>query len=124
MKSSINISDQSFATRLPVFFLECYRRIEGHGLIWFLFICWFNFNLILLINLCSAWLPVSGRNGKPSACPPDGVFNIYDAYNPWALSGFFQITLGFGDLSFSSAKAIDVLWDFVSISLIKTRIYC
>jgi hypothetical protein len=51
-----------------------------------------------------------------SACQPDSGFYVgYGQYNIWNPSGFFQITLGFGDLSFTLAKAIDVGWD-VSLS--------
>ena len=48
------------------------------------------------------------------ACLPDGTFSLkHDTYNYWAASGFFQITLGFGSLSFAEAKIIDVAWDVV-----------
>lgn len=48
-------------------------------------------------------------------CLPDGSFSINDEkeYNPWTLSGIFQITLGFGTLHFSTVKIIDVIWDVV-----------
>ena len=46
------------------------------------------------------------------ACRPDSGFYVgYGDYNIWDLSGFFQITLGFGDFSFQNAKTIDVGWD-------------
>jgi hypothetical protein len=46
------------------------------------------------------------------ACQPDSGFSVgYGGYDIWNPSGFFQITLGFGDLSFTLAKAIDVGWD-------------
>jgi hypothetical protein len=48
-------------------------------------------------------------------CLPNGQFAIYnDTYDRWALPGFFQITLGFGSLSFSKVKVIDIVWDVVS----------
>lgn len=46
------------------------------------------------------------------ACRPDSGFYVGNgSYNFWSLSGFFQITLGFGELSFSTAKTINVFWD-------------
>lgn len=46
------------------------------------------------------------------ACRPDSGFYVgYDHFDIWAPSGFFQITLGFGQLPFSTAKIIDVGWD-------------
>lgn len=48
------------------------------------------------------------------ACFPDGSFNAgYNSYNFWSTCGIFQITLGFGELSFSTVKLIDVVWDVV-----------
>ncbi|KAI0886904.1 uncharacterized protein GGS22DRAFT_118950 [Annulohypoxylon maeteangense] len=34
-------------------------------------------------------------------------------YNTWATSGFFEINLGVGNLTFTQAKAIDISWDIV-----------
>ncbi len=51
----------------------------------------------------------------PGACRPDGSFDTgVDRYNEWAISGLFQITLGFGALSFTKVKAISIIWDMVS----------
>jgi hypothetical protein len=49
----------------------------------------------------------------PGSCYPDGNFRFLQDYNPWATSGLFQITMGFGLMSFSNAKLIDVIWDVV-----------
>lgn len=77
--------------------------------------------LVLLINLNSN-VPIT----PGTACMPDGSFKFnYDdpnglggsddiRYNFWKPSDFFQITLGFGALSFTVAKIIDVSWDIVS----------
>ncbi|KAL2284946.1 hypothetical protein FJTKL_08497 [Diaporthe vaccinii] len=46
-----------------------------------------------------------------SACLPDGTFSIYEIYDPWDIYGFFQITSGFGELTFTQAKVVDVVWD-------------
>lgn len=49
------------------------------------------------------------------ACTPDGQFNLNPGhYSYWSRTGFFQITLTFGELSFENAKLIDVAWDVVS----------
>lgn len=47
------------------------------------------------------------------SCHPDGTFRYLQDYNPWATSGLFQITLGFGSMSFSDAKLTDVIRDVV-----------
>lgn len=57
-----------------------------------------------------------------SPCQPDSGFYVgFGQYNIWDLSGFFQITLGFGEFSFTGAKSLDVAWD-VSHSLSTTSI--
>ncbi|PVH92339.1 hypothetical protein DM02DRAFT_575938 [Periconia macrospinosa] len=49
-----------------------------------------------------------------NACVLDGVFTLYpESYTVWSITGFFQISLAFGQLSFSQAKVIDVIWDVV-----------
>lgn len=57
------------------------------------------------------------RNAKhvDGFCMPDGSFNNNPAeYNIWKTSGYFQITLGSGQLSFPVAKFIDISFDIVS----------
>lgn len=49
----------------------------------------------------------------PGSCHPDGIFRYSQRYSPWAISGLFQITFGFGSMSFSEAKLIDVTWDLL-----------
>lgn len=60
-------------------------------------------------------LPVISSNNLyqvTSACQPDSGFHVgYDGYNIWAISGFFQITLAYGRLSFTAAKIVTVCWD-------------
>ena len=60
-------------------------------------------------------LVVTGRasvSGKFEPCGPDGqVYIGYKRFRNWYLSGFFQITLGFGQLPFGVVKFIDVAWD-------------
>ena len=63
-----------------------------------------------------------------ATCGPSGNFGLLPSYecsgceytagfgvdSPLSPSGIFEITLGFGDFSFSNAKLIDVVWDLVS----------
>jgi len=47
-------------------------------------------------------------------CEPNGNFNTgLESVSIWSPSAAFQITLGFGSMSFSTAKFIDIIWDVV-----------
>lgn len=87
------------------------------GFAWFLFfVVWCGGLITALISVTSA---ATTNNiflfGSISPCLPDGSFSLQpDLYNPWTTSGVFEITLGFGSLSFANAKLIDVIWDIVS----------
>ncbi|KAI1614701.1 hypothetical protein EDD36DRAFT_162615 [Exophiala viscosa] len=49
-----------------------------------------------------------------NACQPDSAFRVgYGSYDIWTISGFFQITLAYGQLSFTAAKIITVCWDII-----------
>ncbi|KAI1658319.1 hypothetical protein F4813DRAFT_46041 [Daldinia decipiens] len=49
-----------------------------------------------------------------SACRTDGSFIINSSdYSLWKSSSFFDISLGFGNLTFAEAKVIDISWDIV-----------
>ncbi|KAF2026681.1 hypothetical protein EK21DRAFT_73622 [Setomelanomma holmii] len=51
---------------------------------------------------------------RAAACQPNGVFDVFpEHYRYWSKSGFFQITLGYGGLTFTQAKVLDVAWDIV-----------
>ncbi|EXJ55471.1 hypothetical protein A1O7_08398 [Cladophialophora yegresii CBS 114405] len=72
---------------------------------------------LLFIVITAAILPIIS---SPSlyqvrdACRPDSGFYVgFQDYDIWELSGLFQITLGFGNFSFSTAKIIDVGWDII-----------
>lgn len=55
----------------------------------------------------------------PSGCLPNDAFSARSmAYNIFDPSGLFQITHGFGTLTFTQAKVIDLIWDIVSMPLI------
>ena len=70
-----------------------------------------------LSGLCTS-LAILARvswGGKSLACQPDGRFDLHpESYRYWDKSGFFQITLGYGNLDFTQAKVIDISWDVVS----------
>ncbi|KAM7193918.1 hypothetical protein V8F20_008188 [Naviculisporaceae sp. PSN 640] len=49
---------------------------------------------------------------EPAGCLPNDAFNARSMdYNIFDPSGLFQITHGFGTLSFTEAKVIDLIWD-------------
>jgi hypothetical protein len=49
-----------------------------------------------------------------TACQPDGKFRLHpDEFTLWSSSGFFQITLGGGEMTFTEVKVIDIIWDIV-----------
>ncbi|KAI1378066.1 hypothetical protein F4677DRAFT_458779 [Hypoxylon crocopeplum] len=78
------------------------------SILYLLYFSWIGL-LLCAIAVLSQW-----HIGVPSvsACQPDGNFSPYvNKYNIWASSGFFQITLAFGPLNFTTAKVIDICWD-------------
>lgn len=57
-----------------------------------------------------------GFTGYPEGCQPNDAFSIDPSgYNPFAIDDYFQINIGFGELSFTQAKVIDMAWDVVSV---------
>jgi hypothetical protein len=87
--------------------LKSTRWLRGFG--WFVGLIWF-FGLIgSLIFLAGMDAGSSG-----TACQPDGTFRLSpETYNTWSSTGFFQITLGGGNLTFTEAKVVDIVWDIV-----------
>ncbi|WXC57974.1 hypothetical protein SNK03_003875 [Fusarium graminearum] len=97
-------------------------------------VIWFA-SLFTLLSFLSFWMSL----GLESPCEADGDFNIeLDSEmggfkyrgDLWAIKGFFEVTLGWGKLSFTAAKLIDVTWDLVIgrgcqavMSLIAWRVY-
>ncbi|CAO2654126.1 Nn.00g108590.m01.CDS01 [Neocucurbitaria sp. VM-36] len=105
--------------RLVIFLREGYRQTGKdwrgkwrQAALWLLAIIWI---ICLLVSFgILAALPASEVYNTESACQPDGSFTLDpSAYRYWSKSGFFQITLGFGNLTFTQAKAIDIIWDVV-----------
>jgi len=94
-------------------------RARWHkGVIWILIFFW----IYLLFLVLMPFLPVSAvsyMQGTPPCRPNDGFeFNSEQTlYNPFVMQDFFKITIGFGTLSFTQAKAIDLVWDLVCIYL-------
>jgi hypothetical protein len=84
------------------------RWLRGLG--WFSGVIW-CFGLVAT----SIYIGVATLNITGEACLPDGSFRLRpDQYSFWSSSGYFQITLGGGRLSFTQAKVIDITWDIVS----------
>lgn len=90
----------------------CDLKLHGQrGALWTLAFAIFCGLLYVLGNVLSLYSAFG-----VGACQPDGSFSMDPfQYRYWSASGFFQITLGFGDLSFTAAKAIDICWDVVSL---------
>ena len=89
--------------------LKSTRWLRGWA--WAAGVIWFLGLIISLIVISLFALFTSDTN----ACQPDGSFRLYpETYSMWGSSGFFQITLGGGNLSFAQAKVVDIIWDIVS----------
>lgn len=84
----------------------------GRGGLWFLFSLWIVGLLMCMIIMPTIW----STYYISSACLPDGTFSFFAEYDQWDINGFFQITSGFGELTFTQAKVVDVMWDVVSFS--------
>jgi hypothetical protein len=81
------------------------------GLGWFFALTWIV-GLILSVASVSLITTFTSTN---SACQPDGSFRLHpETFSVWSSSGFFQITLGAGHLTFAEAKVIDIVWDIAS----------
>ncbi|KAJ0117391.1 hypothetical protein J7T55_003805 [Diaporthe amygdali] len=90
--------------------LEDIRNIHwARASLWFLAFCWVAGLITCLVIVPLLW---SGYY-MSSACLPDGTFSLFESYNVWDINGFFQITSGFGELTFTEAKVVDVVWDVV-----------
>lgn len=78
-------------------------------LLWFGVIAWIT---AIAVSIAFACIHANDVDGF---CMPDGSFSTNPSgYNIWKSSGFFQITLGFGHMSFALAKFIDIAFDVVS----------
>jgi hypothetical protein len=81
-----------------------------HGFGWTGGVIWF-FGLMA----SAIYIGVATVMSTDTACQPDGTFRLHpETYSMWLSSGFFQITLGGGHLTFAQAKVVDIVWDIVS----------
>jgi hypothetical protein len=79
--------------------------------VWFTFLSW----LAGLVTAIIFSITMPRNLNVDGFCQPDGTFNSNQAaYQIFKPSGFFQITLGNGELPFATAKLIDIIWDIVS----------
>jgi hypothetical protein len=96
-----------------------FKARSGRGCLWVLAFLWFG-GLTAGLVLLFAWagsVSSARGDGSLSTCLPDDSFSLRpEKYEYWSNSGFFEITLGSGRLTFTQAKAIDVIWDIVSNS--------
>jgi hypothetical protein len=80
--------------------------------LWLFLVAWM---VMLLIGLTWLSSPNSDLFGELEACLPDGSFAMDSSHFRYLSGlGFFQITMGWGHMTFTQAKAIDVIWDIVS----------
>ncbi|KAI0011042.1 hypothetical protein F4779DRAFT_637798 [Xylariaceae sp. FL0662B] len=83
----------------------------SRGILGCLFICWIAG---LLYVICIATDSLSDGFSNLTACRSGDNFSpFWDGYDLLAPSGFFQITLKFGNFTFTQAKVIDIIWDIV-----------
>ncbi|EQB50638.1 hypothetical protein CGLO_09894 [Colletotrichum gloeosporioides Cg-14] len=82
------------------------------GISWLLLLGWIAGLGVLMSVVIQQ--PQDITDSDNTACQPDGSFNIFmNEYDWWAASGFFQITMAWGTMTFANAKFADVAWDVV-----------
>ena len=71
---------------------------------------------IVALSTCLVWLSYLNSKARGlAACLPDGSFAVDPSHFRYlSSSGFFQITFGWGNMTFTQVKAIDISWDIVS----------
>lgn len=68
---------------------------------------------VLCFSICFPfWFQNTGSSCTQSLPPRPGQ-QIWVTYDPWPVSQLLTINLGFGTMSFSIAKFVDVVWDVV-----------
>lgn len=89
---------------------------------WFGLLFWLGFLLFSIIVLPS----IADYATDINFCRPDNTFALPSAdgysysysdntYSVWRPSNPFEVTMGFGNLSFGIAKLVDVIWDVVCL---------
>jgi hypothetical protein len=71
--------------------------------------------LLVVVGRIPEWQRTNEYASQFNNCNANGTFtpNSSPTFSLWSVSGLFQITLTWGHLTFSQAKAIDVVWDIV-----------
>ena len=81
---------------------------------WCLVAIWLVGLILALVALILLDTGLNDGLGNLGACLPDGSFSLEPGtYRYFSGSGFFDITLAFGSMTFTQVKAIDVAWDIV-----------
>jgi hypothetical protein len=109
--------------RVQQWFIEAWRDLLADlgdakwagGIPWIpLYLFTLSVSFQVLVILAAYDHESSASAAHMPGCRPDGSFGHLRDYNPWGISGFFEITIRMGSLSFTEAKVIDVAWDLVS----------
>jgi hypothetical protein len=114
--NSLNIFFRYLLQQSREAFQELWRDVRTvrwmRFLAWFGFICWLS-ALVAALTITS----ISDPNSNVGvSCLPDGsLYPGVGKYNSFNTASLFQITLGFGEYSFGTAKVIDVIWDIVCL---------
>ncbi|CAI6339096.1 unnamed protein product [Periconia digitata] len=89
------------------------RRISKQS--WILGFLSFGFGALLVaLILPSTFNTLYGDATDQTACVLDGEFSLFPfSRSFWSVTGFFDISLSFGKLTFGQAKIIDIIWDLV-----------
>lgn len=91
--------------------LQATKWVRGLG--WFIGVIWL-LSLIASLSLISLISNIRYFS-TTNTCQPDKSFRLHpETFSYWSSTGYFQITLGWGHLTFTQAKAIDIVWDIVS----------
>ncbi|KAK4464984.1 hypothetical protein QBC42DRAFT_262282 [Cladorrhinum samala] len=81
-----------------------------------LFLIWLVLLIFLLGILSSQDVEIFMSDGfsRGSACVGENTFSPFmDHVNWWSADGIFEITIGFGSMSFAQAKVVDIVWDLI-----------
>ncbi|KAK4188916.1 hypothetical protein QBC35DRAFT_180227 [Podospora australis] len=113
-RNRYDIYNQSPRTKLFEFCIRTKNEVIAdlkatrwkRGGLWFLFILWIMALLMLFFGFFTF---LASQNTAP--CNDDAF--VIDERDNWDISDFFQITLAFGELTFTQAKALDIGFDLV-----------
>jgi hypothetical protein len=119
MTPKLSPLSSTLSTRFATLWRESHRqaakdirsRWRRCGL-WLLLAAW-----LAMLSVCLVWLsaPNPIGFGELGACLPGGSFTMDSSqFQYLSSSGFFQITMATGHMTFTQAKAIDIVWDIVS----------